>query len=192
MPRYRILALFVFLTVSMAARAQSAAAGALEGSVADTAGQRVAGAKVTLLNASTGERLEAESDAGGAFRFALAPPGPTGPRLRARASRRRRWRQLTLNASEVAVLTPCSSRATRRPLPNASASFARRRLRRARWWIRRRSPPVPLNTRNFTQVLSMSSGSVASVNNAGTLGRGTPSVNVNGNTTAGGYTVDGA
>ena len=38
----------------------------------------------------------------------------------------------------------------------------------------------------------MSSGSVASVNNAGTLGRGTPSVNVNGNTTAGGYTVDGA
>ena len=51
---------------------------------------------------------------------------------------------------------------------------------------------VPLNTRNFTQVLSMSSGSVASVNNAGTLGRGTPSVNVNGNTTAGGYTVDGA
>ena len=51
---------------------------------------------------------------------------------------------------------------------------------------------VPLNTRNFTQVLSMSSGSAASVNNAGTLGRGTPSVNVNGNTTAGGYTVDGA
>ena len=51
---------------------------------------------------------------------------------------------------------------------------------------------VPLNTRNFTQVLSMSSGSAADVNNAGTLGRGTQSVNVNGNTTAGGYTIDGA
>ena len=38
----------------------------------------------------------------------------------------------------------------------------------------------------------MSSGSAADVNNAGTLGRGTPSVNVNGNTTAGGYTIDGA
>ena len=32
---------------------------------------------------------------------------------------------------------------------------------------------VPLTTRNFTQVLSMSSGSAADVNNAGTLGRGT-------------------
>ena len=51
---------------------------------------------------------------------------------------------------------------------------------------------VPLTTRNFTQVLSMSSGSAADVNNAGTLGRGTRNVNVNGNTTAGAYTLDGA
>src|SRR5690606_31653536 len=51
---------------------------------------------------------------------------------------------------------------------------------------------VPLNTRNFTQVLSMSSGSAASVNNAGTLGRGSSSVNVNGNLTSGSYTIDGA
>jgi hypothetical protein len=51
---------------------------------------------------------------------------------------------------------------------------------------------VPLNTRNFTQVLSMSSGSAADVNNAGTLGRGTQTVNTNGNTTAGSYTIDGA
>ena len=51
---------------------------------------------------------------------------------------------------------------------------------------------VPLTTRNFTQILSMSSGSAADVNNAGTLGRGTRSVNVNGNTSAGAYTLDGS
>ena len=38
----------------------------------------------------------------------------------------------------------------------------------------------------------MSSGSAADVNNAGTLGRGTRGVNVNGNTSAGAYTLDGA
>ena len=38
----------------------------------------------------------------------------------------------------------------------------------------------------------MASGSAADVNNAGTLGRGTRSVNVNGNTSAGSYTLDGA
>ena len=51
---------------------------------------------------------------------------------------------------------------------------------------------VPLTTRNFAQVLSMSSGTVADVNNAGTLGRGTQTVNVNGSTTAGGYAIEGA
>ena len=51
---------------------------------------------------------------------------------------------------------------------------------------------VPLTTRNLTQVLSMSSGSTASVNNAGLLGAGSQSVNVNGNTAAGAFTIDGA
>jgi hypothetical protein len=51
---------------------------------------------------------------------------------------------------------------------------------------------VPLTTRNFTQVMSMSSGSAASVNDAGLLGAGSQNVNVNGNTAAGTFTVDGA
>ena len=36
----------------------------------------------------------------------------------------------------------------------------------------------------------MSSGSTAGVNNAGTLGRGSSTVNVNGNTTSGGYNIN--
>src|SRR6202023_2676986 len=51
---------------------------------------------------------------------------------------------------------------------------------------------VPLTTRNLTQVLSMASGSAASVNNAGLLGSGSQDVNVNGSTAVGIYTVDGA
>src|SRR6202030_1886622 len=51
---------------------------------------------------------------------------------------------------------------------------------------------VPLTTRNLTQVLSMASGSAASVNNAGLLGAGSQNVNVNGNTATGTFTVDGA
>jgi hypothetical protein len=51
---------------------------------------------------------------------------------------------------------------------------------------------VPLTTRNFTQVMSMSSGSAASVNDAGLLGAGSQNVNVNGNTATGTFTVDGA
>ncbi len=53
---HRLLAFLIILAAAMTARAQSAAAGALEGSVADAAGQRLAGARVTLLNSATGER----------------------------------------------------------------------------------------------------------------------------------------
>jgi hypothetical protein len=171
---------------------QSAAAGALEGSVLDTAGQRVADATIRLRNASTDERHEAKADATGAFRFSLLSPGAYQVEFAREGFQTARMADLTLNASEVpvveAVLAPgdatvivecvCHLRAV---APSTGTLVDQKTI-----------TAVPLNTRNFTQVLSMSSGSVASVNNAGTLGRGTPSVNVNGNTTAGGYTVDGA
>jgi hypothetical protein len=171
---------------------QSAAAGALEGSIVDAGGQRIANARVVLLNAATGERHEARTDAGGAFRFALLPPGTYRAELAHEGFRAAQLAQLTLNASELAVLeatldpgdatAPVECRCQLRVTAPSTGTLVDQKAITA----------APLNTRNFTQVLSLSSGSVASVNNAGTLGRGTPSVNVNGNTTAGGYTVDGA
>ena len=183
---------FSLRPVRSPAYGQSAAAGALEGSVTDTAGQRLAEVTVELRNAATDERHVARADAAGAFRFSLLPPGTYQVEFAREGFKTARMAQLTLNASEVpvldAVLEPGDSAVTvecpchlRAVAPSTGTLVDQKTI-----------TAVPLNTRNFTQVLSMSSGSVASVNNAGTLGRGTPSVNVNGNTTAGGYTVDGA
>lgn len=177
---------------SAAAWGQSASAGALEGTVVDAAGASVPAVAVTLRNAATAQELAATSDAAGAFRFALVPPGTYSVELARPGFQTARMDALTINASELATLEATLAAGD----PAVAAECACR--------VRASAPStgtlvdqktitaVPLNTRNFTQVLSMSSGSVASVNNAGTLGRGTPSVNVNGNTTAGGYTVDGA
>ncbi len=171
---------------------QSAAAGALEGWVTDAAGLRLADVTVRLLNPATDERHDAKADAAGAFRFSLLPPGTYSVEFAREGFQTARMAQLTLNASEVPVLeaalqagdsavtAECACR-LRAAAPSTGTLVDQKTI-----------TAVPLNTRNFTQVLSMSSGSVATVNNAGTLGRGTPSVNVNGNTTTGGYTVDGA
>jgi len=188
----QIVALVLVAAGSVPARAQSAAAGALEGSVTDAAGQQLPEVTVKLLNAATDERHIATADAAGAFRFSLLPPGTYQVEFEREGFKTARMAQLTLNASELpvldAVLEPGDSTVTvecpcrlRAAAPSTGTLVDQKTI-----------TAVPLNTRNFTQVLSMSSGSVASVNNAGTLGRGTPSVNVNGNTTAGGYTVDGA
>ena len=186
------IALFSVAAGVAPAFGQSAAAGALEGSVADAAGQPIAEATVQLLNAATEERYTAKADAAGAFRFSLLPPGTYQVDLTREGFKTARMAALTLNASEVpvldAVLEPGDA-----TLPVECACRLRAAAPSTGTLVDQKTiTAVPLNTRNFTQVLSMSSGSVASVNNAGTLGRGTPSVNVNGNTTAGGYTVDGA
>jgi hypothetical protein len=171
---------------------QSAAAGALEGSVNGLAGERLPGASIHLVNVATEEEFSVHADSGGAFRFSLLPPGTYRVDFAREGFKAARMTQLTLNASEVPVLE-----ATLEPGDASLTVECACQLRAAAPSTgtlvdQKTITAVPLNTRNFTQVLSMSSGSVASSNNAGTLGRGTPSVNVNGNTTAGGYTVDGA
>ncbi len=67
----------VFLLFASAApvAAQSAAAGALEGSVTDAGGQVLPDVSVTLRNGATEERYETKTDVAGAFSFSLLPPG---------------------------------------------------------------------------------------------------------------------
>src|SRR3954470_16973987 len=174
------------------AYAQSAAAGALEGSVTDAAGQPLAEATVRVLNAATDERHDAKVDATGAFRFSLLPPGTYEVEFAREGFQTARMSQLMLNASEVPVVDAVLARGDAAITVECACHVRAVAPSTGTLVDQKTITAVPLNTRNFTQVLSMSSGSVASVNNAGTLGRGTPSVNVNGNTTAGGYTVDGA
>ena len=157
-----MFALILFAAGWASARRQSAAAGALEGSVTDTAGQRVADVTVELLSAATNERHVAKADAIGAFHFSLIPSGTYQVEL-CQGFRTARMAQLTLNASEVpvleAVLEPGDSDVTvecachlRAVAPLTGTLVDQKTI-----------TAVPLNTRNFTQVLSMSSGSVATL-----------------------------
>ncbi len=187
-----ILVLALFLAGWTPAYSQSAAAGALEGSVTDGTGQRLADVSVLLLNAATEERYSTQSDSTGAFRFSLLPPGSYRVEFAREGFKTARMASLTLNASEVPVLEAVLEKGDARLTLDCQCRLQTAAPSTGTLVDQKTITAVPLNTRNFTQVLSMSSGSVASVNNAGTLGRGTSSVNVNGNTTAGGYTVDGA
>ena len=180
------------LVCAAAAWSQSAATGGLEGAVKDGTGNAVPSAEALLVHGSTGQSQTAHADERGAFRFSLLSPGAYELRLSANGFKTARMAELTVNVSEVPVIeatlehgdpaetAPCACRVTAAS-PSTGTLVDQKTI-----------TAVPLNTRNFTQVLSMASGSAADVNNAGTLGRGSSSVNINGNTTAGGYTIDGA
>ena len=171
---------------------QSATTGALEGTVKDATGSAVSGAAVRLVHRATDRSQITTTDANGSYRFSMLPPGSYEAAFSAMGFKTSRLSQVAVSVSEVPVLD-----AALEPGREADVVACRCRLGSAAPSTgtlvdQKTITSVPLNTRNFTQVLSMSSGSAADVNNAGTLGRGTQSVNVNGNTTAGAYTIDGA
>ena len=171
---------------------QSATTGALGGAVTDAAGAVLPNVAVTLVNSATTIRQTAVTGAGGAYSFSLLTPGTYAIQFAAAGFQTAFMAAVTVNVGEAPTLDAALERGeAAEPVPcrcrisaatSSTSTFVDSKTITA----------VPLTTRNFTQILSMASGSAADVNNAGTLGRGTRSVNVNGNTSGGVYTLDGA
>lgn len=188
---WRLVVFFLFACPPVVT-AQSATTGALAGRVSSVDGNALPDATVTLIDAATKQTQTAVTGADGAFRFAMLAPGSYEVRFAHAGYKASRIEQVTISISEAPALeaaleagdpaeeVPCQCRLSLATSSTGTLVDART------------ITAIPLTTRNFTQVLSMSSGSAADVNNAGTLGRGTRGYNVNGNTSAGAYTLDGA
>ena len=173
-------------------RGQSATTAALEGAVRDADGRGVPNVAVKLVNLATDQALTATADTSGNYRFSMLPPGAYEVTFSLRGFRTSRMSKVVVNVSEVPVLDATLEPGRQTDLVTCRCRVSTTSPSTGTLVDQKTVTSVPLNTRNFTQLLSMSSGSAADVNNAGTLGRGTQSVNVNGNTTAGSYTIDGA
>ncbi len=178
---------------SVPACGQSASTGALGGTVHQGQGAPVPGVVIGLTNAATQQNQQSKTGDNGSFQFSLLPPGVYDVTFASPGFKTARMRAANVSVSESAVLdatlepgSPSEEVACNCRLSVANTSSTGTLV------DHKTITSVPLTTRNYTQILSLSSGSAASVNNAGTLGRGTQSVNVNGNTSSGGSTLDGA
>jgi hypothetical protein len=172
--------------------AQSSTTGGLKGTVTDSSGANVPGATITLVNDATNQRLTTTTDVNGSYGFSLLAPGTYLVEISAQAFKTSEMPSVAVDISEIPVVDvtleagPPAEQVACRCRVTQSATSSTGTLVNSKTIT-----AVPLTTRNTTQVLSMSSGTAADVNNAGTLGQGTPTVNVNGNTTPNTYTVDG-
>ena len=170
---------------------QTPVTGGLTGTVTTRSGAGIPHATVRLTHSATSQTQTITTTSTGAFSFSSSLPEATKCASRRPASRLPACRRSRSTPPSSRSSTPLSKRA--KPLNPyvAAAASPRPQPPTAPSSTHARSLPSP-TTRNFTQIVSMTSGSAADVNSAGTLGRGTRSVNVNGNTSAGGYTLDGA
>ena len=182
------------LLVSLPALAQTATTGQVIGTVKDPSGAVVPGAAVTLTSAA-GEKREATAASDGTFRFALVPPGAYGLAVSAKGFAPMNAEGLLVKITETTEIT-ANLRLTstqesvnitaEAPLVQTNTNAAGRVVGETQ------VKELPLPTRNFQQLLSLSPGAVSSLPNTTDMGRGDVLISVGGQrTTSNNVLVDG-
>jgi hypothetical protein len=167
--------------------AQTAATGALQGTVTDASGAVIPNASVTLTNTATGQARTVTTQGDGTYRFPLIQPGIYNLKFTANGFKGAEANGINVNVTETPVfnqkldvggateqVTVEANVETLQTASSAMGTVVGSAVATA----------IPLTTRNYTNLLGLSAGANASVNNASALGRGGMEIAVNGATTA--------
>jgi hypothetical protein len=192
--RQRTLCVAVLLMLLPALLAQTPTTGLLTGTVKDPSGAVVPNAKLTLLSTAGEERTATTGDDGN-YRFPLLPPGVYTLSLDASGFQPYKATGITIRITEATELSPAlvvAGAATsvdvtgEVPLVQTSSATTGRVISDAQ--IRQ----LPLPTRNFQQLLTLSPGTVANLSNNTEMGRGDANIYVAGmRSTSNNVVVDG-
>src|SRR5438309_9862328 len=159
----------------------------------DPEGKVVPGVLVTLFNSTTGQAQITMTGADGLYGFSLLPPGTYEVIFSAEGYKTSAAMSVTVTVSESPELDAQLEAGTPQERVTCQCKISQAATSSSGTLVDSKTlTAVPLTTRNLTQVLSMSSGSAAGVNNAGLIGAGSQDVNVNGSTAVDLYTIDGA
>ena len=195
MSRRLALCFITILTFVPALLAQSAGTSALTGTVTDPSGAVIPNVTVTATNTGNNAARTAVTGADGTYRFTLLPPGTYRVRFVANGFKAGEVSAVTLNVTETPVLDQklevgaqseqVTVEASAETLQTATSSLGTT-------VGARQVTELPLSNRNFTQIIGLSAGASAPVNNATAFGKGTLDIAVNGNDTMGNnFQMDG-
>jgi hypothetical protein len=181
-----VLAGVILLFVSTGLFAQTSTTGQVAGNIVDPTGAVVPGAKITLTS-EAGTQRTATSDASGHYAFPLLSPGKYSLEVNAGGFALAKFTGVTVNITEttpIEVSLKLKSATTEAvevtaapPLVQAENATQGRVIQQET--IRQ----LPLPTRNFQQLLTLTTGTTGSLQNSSELGRGDAVVSVNGQRT---------
>jgi len=186
----RILAAIAGLIIfGLGAGAQSANTGALAGTVLDSTGGGIPQAKIAVRNEATGDAREVFSQANGGYVVPLLPPGTYRAEITRSGFKTMISAGIAVNVTETARLDITMdvgavqeqvTVSTETELVQTESSAL------GRVTDRQSVNDLPLVTRNYTQIVTLSPGIAANVTNASDLGRG------GGGTSQGNFRAHGA
>jgi hypothetical protein len=178
-----VFALLLPVITAQFALSQTSTTGAIRGTVTDSQGAVIAGATVTVTSTATSQVRTVKSDSTGQFTVGLLPPEvykiiisvpgfktehPPAVTVVVTETARADAQMVVGNEGETVEVTSLApalqvENATLGTVVDGSVI-----------------QNLPLTNRNYTQVLTMSAGITGDLNNAATLGKGSPDVYVNG------------
>ena len=185
MSRYGKLAVFVSLVCLAAlAFAQGGATGAITGTVQDASGAVIAGAKVNVVNEATGQALrQVTTDSSGTFTATLLPVGNYSLEVSAPGFATSKISAIVVRITETTRLTAVLKVTSTKEVVEVQSQVATVETTDATTGESLGSTTIttlPLATRNFQQLLTLSAGASSDLNNASQLGRGQVYIHVNG------------
>jgi hypothetical protein len=176
-----------FFTLMLAgvstAIAQTSGTGALVGTVSDSSGAVVRDVKITATSADTGQVRTATTAVDGTYNINLLPPGNYRVKFEASGFKTIEIPSATVNVTETAVLDrtlEVGSANQSVTVEEAVEPIQTTNSTMGSVADSRTVTELPLNTRNYTNLLTMAAGANSSVSNASTIGKGSPFIAVNG------------
>jgi hypothetical protein len=184
----------IFLLV-MAFSSFGQTTGTITGTVTDSSGAVIVGARVTAQNKDSGEHRETTTNGAGTYAFPFLVPGEYAIEvsnagfstvvLKARLS-------VTEHMAVDALLQPSGVANQIKVSDSAGPMLQTESSATGRVVDGTAIRQLPLSSRNFTQLLSLSTGTSAALNDAAALGRGTQLISSSGaRTTSNAITIDG-
>ncbi len=176
--------------------AQTVTTGAIAGNVTDPSGATIAGVAITATEKGTGFKRAATTDSSGSYRLSLLPPGEYQLQFAASGFKKTIPQVLTVVVTEISTLNVqmVLGETVETVEVTSSAQLVQSENAALGTVVESRTiTELPLSTRNFTQVLNMSTGVVADVSSASNLGNGTQDFYVNGSSnTSNNFQMDGS
>src|SRR6266853_376696 len=164
--------------------AQGGATGAISGVVEDASEAVIPGAKVTVKNEATGEVVrQATTESSGLFTATLLPVGTYTVEVNAAGFPMTRFPGVVVRITETTRMTAVIKAAVVKEAIEVQSQVENVNTTDATTGESLGSTTItalPLATRNFQQLLTLSAGASSDLNNASQLGRGSVFIHVNG------------
>ncbi|MDE3109754.1 MAG: TonB-dependent receptor, partial [Acidobacteriota bacterium] len=194
---FSLLAIAALLAFSASlVRGQSATTGALTGTLTDPSGAVITGATVTLTNLGTGQARTITTGGNGSYTFSLIPPGNYSVTFSASGFQTLQVPSVTVNVTETNVLNRSLQVGAQTQQVTVESTTEAIQTQNATVGTLIGSQTVttlPLNSRNYTQIIDLSPGVNVNVASAAAVGNGTQDINVNGmGSDQNNYMMDGA